>query len=573
MSTPREMLAREAAGEPHRTRSAELIEPTPSAYTYPLLIKHLLHMPLRHAPDQEIVYRDLVRYDYRTLERRIRQLANGLSSLGVGPGDTVGVLDWDSHRYLECYFATPGMGAVLHMVNVRLSPEQILYTINHAEDDVLLVHADFLPLVEGIWDRIERARSIIVMVDDGVAPATSLEIAAEYEALLASSSVAYDFPDFDENTRATTFYTTGTTGVPKGVSFSHRQLVLHTLAAAAAFGTATTQGRLHRGDVYMPITPMFHAHAWGLPFIATMLGIKQVYPGRFDPETLLNLIETEKVTFSHCVPSLLHMLLTSPSSPNVDLEGLTMIIGGSAMPRGLAEAARNRGIDVFTGYGMSETCPILTLAHLTPEMLGGTADQQNEIRTRTGLPLPLVDLRIVDPEMNDIPHDGRSTGEVIVRAPWLTQSYFKDPGGSEALWQGGYLHTGDVGSVDRAGYLKISDRLKDVIKTGGEWISSLEIEDILSQHPGISDVAVVGVPDAKWGERPIAIIVPRAGHEGILSEEAIKIHLGAWVDKGLISKWAVPDRIVLTEAIVRTSVGKTNKAALRERYTRSAAGG
>ena len=342
MATPSEMQARQAVGEARRTKPAKLIEPTPSAYIYPLLIKHLLHMPLRHAPDQEIVYRDLVRYDYRKLEKRIGQAANGLACLGVGPGDTVGVLDWDSHRYLECYFAVPGMGAVLHMVNVRLSPEQILYTINHAEDDVLLVNADFLPLVEGIRDRIERVRSIVVMVDDGVAPETSLEISAEYEALLASSSVTYDFPDFDENTRATTFYTTGTTGVPKGVSFSHRQLVLHTLAAATAFGTSTKQGRLHRGDVYMPITPMFHAHAWGFPFTATMLGIKQVYPGRYDPETLLKLIQTEKVTFSHCVPSLLHMLLTSPTSASVNLEGLTMVIGGSAMTKGLAQAAGDR---------------------------------------------------------------------------------------------------------------------------------------------------------------------------------------------------------------------------------------
>ena len=276
-------LARDAAGKAHQAAPTKPIESTPSAYSYPLLIKHLLHTPLRHAPDQEIVYRDLVRYDYRTLAQRIGRLANGLASLGVGPGDTVGVLDWDSHRYLEGYFAVPGMGAVLHMVNIRLSPEQILYTINHAEDDVLLVHADFLPLIEGLRDRIERVRTIIVMVDEGDVPATPLEIAAEYEALLASSSAEYDFPDFDENTRATTFYTTGTTGLPKGVYFSHRQLVLHTLATATALGTAAEQGRLHRGDVYMPITPMFHVHAWGLPFIATMLGIKQVYPGRYAP--------------------------------------------------------------------------------------------------------------------------------------------------------------------------------------------------------------------------------------------------------------------------------------------------
>ncbi|MBA1156017.1 fatty acid--CoA ligase [Microvirga mediterraneensis] len=563
----------EGTGEARCTAPTKLIEHAPSAYSYPLLIKHLLHTPLRHAPDQEIVYRDRVRYDYRTFDRRIRRLAGALAGRGVRPGDTVGVLDWDSHRYLECYFAVPSMGAVLHMVNIRLSPEQVLYTINHAQDDVLLVHADFLPLIESIRDRIERVRTIVVMVDDYEVPATSLEVGGEYEALLAAAPEDYDFPDFDENTRATTFYTTGTTGLPKGVYFSHRQLVLHTLAGAAAFGASAEQGRLHRGDVYMPITPMFHVHAWGFPFIATMLGVKQVYPGRYAPETLLTLIETEKVTFSHCVPTLLHMLLTSPAGANTDLRAWKVVVGGSALPKGLARAAYDRGIDVFTGYGMSETCPLLTVAQLTPAMLDEPADQQVENRTQTGLPIPLVDLRVVDAEMNDVPRDGKSTGEVVVRSPWLTQGYFGDPAQSEALWQGGYLHTNDVGFIHPSGSLQITDRLKDVIKTGGEWISSLEIEDILSQHPGVGEVAVIGVPDDKWGERPLAIVVPKAGHEGSLTQGLLEAHLAAYADKGLISKWAVPDRIVFTTAIMRTSVGKTNKKALREFYAQQAGEG
>lgn len=567
MTRPVDAGQRQTCDKARRTVPTMLIEGTPSAYRYPLLIKHLLHAPLRHAPDQEIVYRDLVRYDYRTLEQRIGRLANGLASLGVEPGETVGVLDWDSHRYLECYFAVPGMGAVLHMVNVRLSPEQILYTINHAEDDVLLVHTDFLSMLEGIWDRIERVRKIVVLTDDGDVGEASLEIAAEYETLLASSAAEYEFPDFDENIRATTFYTTGTTGLPKGVFFSHRQLVLHTLAGAAAFGSSAVQGRLHRADVYMPITPMFHVHAWGLPFIATMLGVKQVYPGRYAPDTLLGLIQMEKVTFSHCVPTLLHMLLTSPASAEVDLTGWKVVIGGSALPKGLARAAFERGIDIFTGYGMSETCPLLTLAQLTPAMLEGSADQQiEESRTKTGRPLPLVDLRVVDPEMNDVAHDGKSAGEVVVRAPWLTQGYFKDPKNSETLWQGGYLHTNDIGHINPAGYLQITDRIKDVIKTGGEWISSLEIEDIVSQHPSVSEVAVIGVPDPKWGERPLAVVVAKTDHERGLTEGVIKAHLAAFADKGIISKWAVPERVVVTDAIERTSVGKIDKKALRARY-------
>jgi len=250
--------------------SYSLIEATPSAYTYPLLIKSLLQTSLTSATDQEIVYADRVRYDYRTLRQRVCRLASALTDLGIRPGNTVGVLDWDSHRYLECYFAVPSMGAVLHMVNVRLSPEQILYTINHADDDILLVHADFLPLLESIRDRIERVRTIVLLSDDGRWPATTLELSGEYEELLAASSPDFAFPDFDENTRATTFYTTGTTGLPKGVNFSHRQLVLHTLAVAATFGANPVQGRFHRSDVYMPITPMFHVHAWGFPYIATM---------------------------------------------------------------------------------------------------------------------------------------------------------------------------------------------------------------------------------------------------------------------------------------------------------------
>ncbi|MBE0617763.1 MAG: AMP-binding protein, partial [Proteobacteria bacterium] len=324
------------------------IEKAPSAYAYPLLIRHLLHAPLAHAPDQEIVYRDLRRHSYRTFRERLGRLASALAGLGVKSGQTVAVMDWDSHRYLECFFAVPMMGAVLHTVNVRLSPEQILYTINHAEDDVLLVNAEFLPLVEAIRERIERPVTFVLLNDAPQAPASPVSFAGEYEALLARASADYAFPDFDENTRATTFYTTGTTGLPKGVYFSHRQLVLHTLTAAAALGSAGSQGRFHRDDVYMPITPMFHVHAWGLPYVATMLGVKQVYPGRYAPDTLLGLIQNERVTFSHCVPTILHMLLSSLALQGLDLSRWKVIIGGSALPRALAKRALDLGVDIFT---------------------------------------------------------------------------------------------------------------------------------------------------------------------------------------------------------------------------------
>ena len=545
-----------------------LIERTPSAYDYPLLIKHLLHTPLAIAPEQEIVYRDLARLPYWQVYQRISRLAGGLASLGVKPGDTVAVMDWDSHRYLECFFAVPMMGAVLQTVNIRLSPEQILYTLNHARADVILCHTDFLPVLASLQERLDTMKTFVVLQDgSGVVerPSSGIDFAAEYEELLAGSSPDFAFPDFDEQTRATTFYTTGTTGNPKGVYFSHRQLVLHTLASLGALASPAEQQRLHRGDVYMPITPMFHVHAWGIPYVATALGIKQVYPGRYLPDTLLALIKREKVTFSHCVPTILHMLLTHPAAGEVDLAGWKVIIGGSALPKGLAKQAMDRGIDIFAGYGMSETCPIMSLAHLKPSMTAWGADEQINYRTRAGLPVQLVDLRIVDEQMRDVPHDGRASGEVVVRAPWLTQGYLHDPANSEQLWRGGYLHTNDIGTIDGEGYLQITDRIKDVVKSGGEWISSLAIEDLISQYPGVSEVAVIGKPDEKWGERPLALVVLVAQSVDQVTERDIQAHVKGAADRGAISRWAVPD-VRFVETLERTSVGKLDKKLLRQKY-------
>jgi fatty-acyl-CoA synthase len=543
------------------------LDPAPSAYAYPLLIRHLLHTPLSHRPGQEIVYSDRLRYDYRTLRERIGRLASGLVGLGIRRGDTVAVMDWDSHRYLECFFAVPMIGAVLHTVNIRLSPEQILYTINHAEDDVILVHADFLPVLQRIRDRIERKVRFVLLTDDGARPETTLPLDAEYETMLAGGDPGHPFEDFDENTRATTFYTTGTTGLPKGVYFSHRQLVLHTFGFMSNLGWTREQARFHRDDVYMPLTPMFHVHGWGIPYVATLMGVKQVYPGRYKPERLLELITMEKVTFSHCVPTILHMLLDHPAAERTDLSRLKMIIGGALMPRGLANRAVSRGIDVFTAYGLSETCPLLCVSQLDAETLEGSRDEQVAMRCRTGRPSPLVELRVVDEKGDDVPRDGKTTGEVVVRAPWLTQGYLKERERSEDLWRGGYLHTGDIGYVGADGYLQITDRIKDVIKSGGEWLSSLDLEDIISQHEGVSEVAAIGVPDEKWGERPMVLVVPAPGLDSPLTEEAIKHHVKSRADRGLISSWAVPERVRFVEAIERTSVGKIDKKLLRQKYS------
>ena len=539
------------------------IERTPSADYHSLLIKNLLDNPVRQFPHQEIVYGDYRRQSYAEMGERVRRLASGLASLGVKPGDTVAVMDWDSHRYLECFFAIPMLGAVLHTINVRLSPEQILYTINHAEDDVILVNTEFLPILESIHDRIEPVKHLVLLNDTGQTPATTLDISTEYERLLASGDPSHKFPTFSEDARATTFYTTGTTGLPKGVYFSHRQLVLHTLATRSALA-GTGQGRFNQDDVYMPITPMFHVHAWGIPYIATTLGVKQIYPGRYVPEQLLGLIQREKVTFSHCVPTILQMLLASPKVESTDLSRWKVIIGGAAMPQALARQARSRGVDVFSAYGMSETCPILVFAQLKPHMLDWDEERQLEIRCKTGLPIPMVELRIVDEGMNDVPHDGVSQGEVVVRSPWLTQGYLKDRQNSEQLWRGGYLHTGDIGVIDTEGYLKITDRLKDVIKTGGEWISSLELEDLILRHPAVAEAAVVGVPDAKWGERPLALVVARPDQE--IEGVALRAWLQELAGQGVISKWGVPDQVLLVDAIPKTSVGKLDKKLMRQQY-------
>ena len=540
-------------------------QPIPDGPTYPLLIKQLLHTPMAVHADQEIVYGDTVRFDYRTLQSRIGQLAGLLTSLGVKHGDTVAVMDWDSNRYLESYFAVPMIGAVLMMVNIRLAPEQIAYTLNHSGARVILANSEFLAVLDSIDEQLPDLRTRILLDDVGGPLPTGF--ATEYEAGLRAATPVSRFPDFDENTRATTFYTTGTTGLPKGVYFSHRQLVLHSLAAMAALGSAAHQGRLHRDDVYMPITPMFHVHAWGVPYVATLLGIKQVYPGRYLPDRLLALIAREKVTFSHCVPTILHMLLDHPTAAQTELRGWKVIIGGAALPRALAQRALDRGIDIFGGYGMSETCPVLTLAQIDAQVLEDP-EQALTLRTKAGIPIPLVDLRIVDADMDEVAHDGIASGEVVVRAPWLTPGYLHDPVASTALWAGGYLHTGDIGTVDTRGYLRVTDRIKDVIKTGGEWISSLALEDIIALHPAVSEVAVIGIADTKWGERPLPLVVRRDGSE--VSEAEIIELVAARSRSGDISRYAIPDRVQFVDAIERTSVGKINKKKLRSLHDRGA---
>ena len=539
-----------------------------ASHDYALLIKNILKMPITQASRKQIVYRGEERFTYPQFVERTHRLGAALTALGAKQGTRIAVMDWDSHRYLESYFAIPALGCVLMSVNIRLSPEQIAYTLDHSDAEILLINKDFYPACHAIRDKLPKIKHYICLADDNI-PADNdygEKYAGDYEALLAAASPAHEFPDFDENTIATSFYTTGTTGLPKGVFFTHRQLVLHTLSLMSTLMMAGLNGRISREDVYLPLTPMFHVHAWGFPYVAVMMGMQQVYPGRFLPATVLKLLATESITISHCVPTILHMILNAPEAKDIDLRGWKIVIGGSAMPAALCRAALARGIDAYTGYGMSESGPILTISQLTRDLLPDPADTDTEINIRcsAGLPGALIELAIVDDAMTHLPHDGEAIGEVVARSPCLTQGYVKNPEASATLWRGGWMHTGDIGTIGPDGVLHILDRSKDVIKTGGEWISSLALEDILLRHPAISECAVIAAADPRWGERPLAVVVLRPSLTA--TEEELKTLIRARVDCGELSRYAIPDQIIFAEALEKTSVGKLDKKKMRALY-------
>ena len=532
----------------------------------PLLIRDLLTRVRTWAPNQKIIYRDVRELTYAEFFLRVERLAHVLTHFGVRPGTRVGVLDWDSHRYLELFFAVPMLGAVLHTVNVRLAPEQMAYTIRHAEDSVVLVHPDFLQIAEALAPHLPHVQTWISLTDDGQLPVSALVLAGDYETLLAAAPGGFVFPELDENTVATLFYTTGTTGDPKGVFFTHRQIVLHTLTGGFTFAAHEVPLSLGDHDVYLPLTPMFHVQAWGFPYIATLLGLKQVYPGRFEPGAVLQLLARHAVTVSHCVPTVLQMLLHHPDNAKVNWSHLKLVIGGAPLPQGLAQQALDRGVRIVGAYGMSETCPLVAVAHVKAALDGtetatGTTDL--DVITRTGFPMPLVSAGIMNPEGDLLPLGRENTGELVLRAPWLTAGYHLEPERTAELWRGGWLHTGDIAYRDEDGYLRITDRLKDVIKIGGEWISSLELENALSQHEAVKEVAVVGRPDPKWDERPHADIVLREGFAGRVTPRDLQKFLHRFTDSGAIHKRAILTQVRFVESIPRTSVGKFDKKRLR----------
>jgi fatty-acyl-CoA synthase len=538
------------------------VEPASEAYRFPLTIRHLLDGPLMTAQDQQIVYRDKSTHTYRELFGRIGRLASMLQDAGARQGMTIAVLDWDSHRYLEAYFAVPMMGAVLQTVNVRLPAAQIAYTLQHAKAEILIVHRDFFELVESIAPSLVGVKAMIAISDGAEGPLPSWAL-GEYEALSARASPEHPFEDLDENAVATTFYTSGTTGNPKGVCFTHRQIVLHTLIGSSFYGGPALPPCFGYGDVYMPLTPMFHAHAWGVPYLATALGVKQVYPGRYEPELICQLRREQGVTYSHCVPTILQMVFQAADRTGTDLTGWKMTIGGAALSKALCAEGRRRGLHIHAGYGMSETGPTISKAQVS----AGETDEDAIVTqlNPAGTPVPLVSAQIVDEDMNVLPRDGQTRGELVLRAPWLTYCYTGDAPASEELWRGGWLHTQDVATIDAHGVIRIRDRLKDIVKSGGEWIDSIQLEELVATAEGIAEACVVAVPDAQWGERPLAVVVPKPGVT--LTLEMLNRPVDDAIAAGVITRYARLKHFENVDQLPRTSVGKIDKKALRARYT------
>ncbi|MCE4599976.1 MAG: long-chain fatty acid--CoA ligase [Desulfurococcales archaeon] len=548
-----------------------LPEKVPVRPGYEVTLDWIYKRALQLFPDMEIVYRTkkgVERYSFSDAADRIAKLASALSSLGVGKLDRVATLDWNTHWHYEAYFAVPMMGAVLHPINIRLAPAEIAYVMSQAEDKVVITNSDFLKLVEVIAPKVPSLEAIIVVDSDSAPEKVAGLPAYHYEDFIREHSSSFEWPQLSEDQPAAMGYTSGTTGLPKGAYHSHKAMVLHAMSGALHLATISKDFRLSSQNTILHIVPMFHVYSWGLPYIATLLGMKQVYPNKLEPEVLLKLIADEKVDFTAGVPTILYMLLAHPASEKYDLSGLTFVNGGSALPRGLAELALKRGMRVFVGYGMTETAPILTLAS-PPAKTGIDFKSPNylDYALRTGWPIPLIDLQVVDPEMKPVPKDGKTMGEIVVRGPWITPEYYKNPEKTEAAWRGGWFHTGDIAVWYPDGSIVIVDRDKDVIKSGGEWISSVRLEDAISRHECVAQVAVIAAKHPKWQERPVALVVPKPGCEDKISTESINEFLMKnFVETGQIPKWWLPDKVLVVEDLPKTSVGKINKRALREKY-------
>ncbi|MEW6425839.1 MAG: long-chain fatty acid--CoA ligase [Bacillota bacterium] len=530
---------------------------------YPLTLKNLLERNRLLFAKKEIFSRLLTtdfRYTYGDYQKRVRRLANVLKELGVESGDRVGTLAWNHHRHLELYFAIPCTGAVMHTLNLRLFPEQLAYVINHAEDKVIFVDADLVPLLENIRGRLQTVRHYVIMTDEEKLPETGLAPVYSYEELLARAPETYDFPDLDEWSPAAMCYTTATTGNPKGVVYTHRGLFLHSLACASG-----DMMGLREEDVVMPVVPMFHANAWGSPFVAVWVGSKLVLPGRrLDPKSLLELIAQEKVTVSLGVPTIwLGLLQLLESGAPYDLSSVRcFIVGGSAAPEAMIRTCKEKyGLHIQHAYGMTETTPLATLTRIKSYLKDLPADRYYRLAAKQGVIAPGLEMKVVDDGGKEVPWDGKTMGELCLRGPWIAKEYYREPERSAEAIKDGWLHTGDIVTVDEEGYIFIMDRSKDLVKSGGEWISSVDLENTIMAHPAVAEATVIGVPHEKWQERPLACVVLKDDCKGKVGKEEILDFL-----RDKVTKWWVPDDVIFMEAIPKTSVGKFNKKQLRQLY-------
>lgn len=531
----------------------------------PLSISSLIVHADRHHGDTEIVSRrvegDLHRTTWRDLHRRSRQMANALGSLGVVQGDRVGTIAWNGYRHMELYYAVSGMGAVLHTINPRLHPEQIAWIVNHAENRVLFFDATFLPLVEAVAAHLKSVRHFVLMAERSHMPAASkIENLLCYEDLVGSHSDRYTWPQFDENLASSLCYTSGTTGNPKGVLYSHRSTLLHSLAVALPDALD-----LSARDCVLPVVPMFHVNAWGLPYAAAMVGCKLVFPGAaLDGKSLYELFETERVTCSAGVPTVWQGLLAHTEANGLRFSTMNRtVIGGSACPPPMTRLFEQKyGVHVLHAWGMTEMSPLGTACTFKAKHLDLSDEARLQLQAKQGRALYGVDMKIVGEDGGELPWDGTSFGDLLVRGPWVMREYFKGEGGAPLKRDESgheWFPTGDVATIDADGFMHITDRSKDVIKSGGEWISSIEIENIAVGHPAVAMAACIAAHHPKWDERPLLVVMKKPGAQ--LTREELLAHY-----EGKVAKWQVPDDVVFVETIPLGATGKMLKSRLREQF-------